>query len=433
MKKSANPNLPLMYAVDFGTTNSLLAAADPARVFDPIPLDAEAVDPTVLRTLLYFPNMRTVYYGAEAIRQFTEHQGEGRLIRSIKKQLPVRSFLGTWIEDRPVNLEDLIGFFLQELRNRANDHFQRDVDSVLLGRPAKFSLDDGDDRFAQFRLERAARQAGFKHIEFCPEPVAAAFAFQDQLTEPKTVLVADFGGGTSDFTLLRMGQGAFHPSDVLALGGVPVAGDLLDGSIMRHRLSPHFGADVKYQIPFGSHVLTMPIHLMQKLCSPADVAFLGQKDVAEYLQKVKQWAKSDEDRAKMDRLFVLIQDQLGFYVFETIEKAKRHLSDQREARLDLDYPGMVVKESLSRNAFDELILKPTERIFSALDETVRQAGLTFSQVDLVCCTGGTAKVPYIREGLKQRFGEEKLKEYNFFHSVVRGLAERAKQILSEAK
>src|SRR4051812_4047600 len=105
----------LVYAIDFGTTHSLLAAADEQQIYAPIPLDPFAQDPTILRSILYFPSMKKCYYGAQAIQEFINHDLHGRLIRSFKKFLPIRSFVGTWIENRPMNLEDLIGTFLKEL------------------------------------------------------------------------------------------------------------------------------------------------------------------------------------------------------------------------------------------------------------------------------------------------------------------------------
>lgn len=255
----------LVYAIDFGTTNSLLAAADENGVYAPIPLDPFAIDPTILRSVLYFPNQKTCFYGAQAISEFTHQDMHGRLLRSVKKFLPSRSFIGTYIENRPMNLEDLIGIFLKELRRRANEHFGQDVDAVVLGRPAKFSQDPADDQWAQYRLEKAARIAGFKTIDFCPEPIAAAREFRAQINETKTALIADFGGGTSDYTVLKIGKGPYRSSDVLAIGGVSIAGDALDGAVMRKRIAPHFGSEVRYQVPFGSNILQMPTFLAERI------------------------------------------------------------------------------------------------------------------------------------------------------------------------
>jgi hypothetical chaperone protein len=418
----------LVYAIDFGTTNSLLAAADEESTFAPIPLDPFAQDPTILRSVLYFPTMKQCFYGAQAISEFVQHDMHGRLIRSIKKFLPVRSFVGTWIENRPMNLEDLIGAFLKELRRRANEHFGQDVESVVLGRPAKFSADSGDDQFAQYRLEKAAKIAGFKWIDFCPEPIAAAREFRTQVTEPKTVLIADFGGGTSDYTVLKVSQDAYRSSDVLAIGGVSLAGDSLDGAVMRHRIAPHFGADVRYQAPFGSNILQMPVHLMEKICNPADISLLRERDTLEFFQNVRKWSLQNQDRKKMDQLFSLIHEQLGFSVFEEIERTKRKLSESDSTEFKFDYPGVEVHESIQRSEFNSYIGDRVGQILKSLDDTVKSAQVSYSDIDIICCTGGTAKVPLIQQGLIDRFGKEKVLQHNNFHSIVQGLSERAKEI-----
>jgi hypothetical chaperone protein len=418
----------LVYAIDFGTTNSLLAAADQNSIIAPIPLDPHALDPTILRSILYFPNMNQCFYGAQAIQEFTNHDMQGRLIRSIKKFLPMRSFVGTWIDNRPMNLEDLIGVFLKELRTRANQHFSQDVDSVVLGRPAKFSADPTEDQFAQYRLERAAKIAGFKSIEFCPEPIAAAREFRNQILEPKTVLIADFGGGTSDYTILRMSQQPYKNSDVLAIGGVSIAGDALDGAVMRKRISPHFGSEVQYQVPFGQNILRMPLHLSERICSPAELSVLRERETLEFFQNVRKWSLNPGDKKKIDNLFMLIHEQLGFSVFEEIEKTKRALSTADSVQFSFEYPDLSIQEEISRSEFDSYIQERIDRILASLDETIQAAQIQYTDIDIVCCTGGTAKVPLLQEGLITRFGQKKILQHNHFHSIVQGLSERAKEL-----
>jgi len=420
--------MPLSYAIDFGTSNSLLAACDGHKVISAIPIDPLSYDPTVMRTLLYFPSQKKVFFGAEALKHYNENPGEGRLIRSIKKHLPFRSFIGTWIEDRPMNLEDLIGLFLAELRKKGNHHFGQDVTRVVLGRPARFAEDEGDDLYAQSRLEIAAKKAGFTEVEFVPEPIAAACEFRSSLQNEKIVFVADFGGGTSDFTVMRMKPGPYDPSDVLAIGGVPKAGDALDGSVMRERLSPYFGADIRFQIPFSSNILKMPLHLMEKICSPADVSLLMKRDIMEFLKNIEKWANKSEDKTKMQRLFTLVEDQLGFPLFEKIEQAKRELSQSNEGRVLFNYPGIDLNEKIEKPDFEKYIELSVEVILKSLDETMKKSGLDFSDVDIVCCTGGTARVPRLRQAIEERFGKEKLQEHRVFHSVVEGLAHRAREI-----
>lgn len=420
--------LPTHYAIDFGTSNSLVAAANAEQVFPPIPLDLAADDPTILRSVLFFPDARRCFYGAGALHAYVEHGMQGRLLRSLKKHLPSRSFLGTYIEERPMRVEDLIGAILAELRRRADAHFGVTVDRVVLGRPAKFSEDPLDDAFAENRLERAARVAGFREVSFCPEPIAAAHDFRGQLREPKIVLVADFGGGTSDFTVLRLRSDAYDPSDVLSIGGVSTAGDVLDGSIMRSRIAVHFGAGVTYRVPLGKNVLQMPKPLMETLCSPADISLLRRPDARAFLEDVRGWALSEDDRQKIDRLFTLVDDALGFSVFESIERSKRTLSTSDVARFTFSYPTIEIEEDLTREGFESASEPATRRILASLDATVAAAGATFDDIDLVCATGGTAKVPRIEQALLSRFGEEKVLVHNAFHSVVLGLAERARDL-----
>jgi hypothetical chaperone protein len=285
---------PDIYAIDFGTSNSLLAAANRDGSHAPIPLDPAAEDPSLMRSVLFFPEARGpagagVALGKAALEQYVAQGSRGRLVRSLKRFLPMRGFVRTQINGRTYTLEELIAIVLRAMRERADQHFDARVTRVLLGRPARFAEDPADDAFAQERLRQAALLAGFASVEFCPEPVAAARDFRDELTRDTLMLVGDFGGGTSDYSLVRMGQGGFALSDVLAIGGVSVAGDALDGSLMRGKVARHFGAEVRYKVPFGENELTMPKPLMEKLCSPAEMSLLAQRDAASFLNDVRSW------------------------------------------------------------------------------------------------------------------------------------------------
>lgn len=419
----------MIYAIDFGTSNSLLSAASKEKLFAPIPLDPEAKDPTILRSVLYLPDPQTCYYGHKATEEYVANDMDGRLIRSIKKFLPMRSFVGTFVNDKAFYLEDIIATFLGEMRRRANAHFQQDVNTVLLGRPARFAENDSDDQFAQDRLETAANKAGFKNVAFCPEPLAAAYDFQSTLTEPKIVFVADFGGGTSDFTVIRITPGQKDELEVLSIGGVSLAGDSLDGSIMRGRISQHFGANVQYKAPFGSNVLTMPKMLMEKICSPADLSTLRDRDTQEFFRNLKAWSLGKDDAQKMDNLSSLIHDQIGFSVFEEIESTKRKLSDSSTAKFSYQYSDIDIQEEISRKEFEEYASSNLHSILRSMDETIQKAQLKFSDIDLVCTTGGTARVYALREAMTARFGEEKIQQHKNFHSVVYGLSKAAQSLL----
>jgi hypothetical chaperone protein len=417
---------PTVYAIDFGTSNSLLAAASRARVFEPVPLDPSAPDPTILRSILCFPDAGGVHVGVEALREFVEHGGEARLLRSIKHHLGVRSFRGTILRGRLVSAEDLVATLLRQMRVRADAHFGAEVTAVLLGRPVHF--DGEDDVFAEARLRKAATLAGFEEIHFLPEPVAAARAFGAVAEREEVALIGDFGGGTSDFTVLRIGPRPLERRDVLAVGGVAVAGDALDASLMRAPVSRHFGAEVQYRMPFGKNVLRMPRGVMQYLCSPAHLSMLQRRDIATFLADVRQGSLTDDDRRRIDQLTTLVDDTQGFHVFEAIERGKVALSSAEKAEIRFSHPGIELRERVTRKAFEEGSRREVDEILACLDGTVAASGVAPADIGVVCCTGGTAKVPRLAAEIRRRFPAARLEQFKGFHSVVEGLAQAAREL-----
>jgi hypothetical chaperone protein len=419
-------HLPTLYAIDFGTSNSLLAAANRDRLFEPVPLDPLASDPTILRSIVCFPDEGGVFVGAEALRQFVEHGAEGRLLRSIKRHLGSRSFSGTVIRGRLVSAEELVGAVLRQMRVRADEYFGAPVRRVLLGRPVHF--DGEDDTFAESRLRKAAELAGFEEVHLLAEPVAAARAFGAAADREELALIGDFGGGTSDFTVLRVGPRALRREDVLAVGGVAVAGDALDASLMRSQVGRHFGAEVRYRAPFGTNVLRMPRAIVEHLCSPAHLSMLQRRDIASFLADVRRWSLSADDRRTMDQLTALVEETQGFNLFEAIERAKRELSSESDAEIVFSHPGIEVREPVTRSGFEEASRREVDEILRCLDETVRAAGIGFGEIGVVCCTGGTAKVLRIAAEIRRRLPAARVEQFRGFHSVVEGLAREAHEI-----
>jgi len=418
----------LIYAMDFGTSNSLLGAANASHIFPLAPLDPESPEPEVLRSLMYFEPQQPARFGLEAIRRYSDNSMNGRFLRSFKRFLPMKSFENTLIDGKLWSLEEIVGRFLREMRERANAHYASDVDAVVMGRPAAFSEVAEADALAQKRLEAAARLAGFKHVEFLAEPVAAAYRFRSEMKREELVLVADFGGGTSDYTVLRLSKAEFRPSDVLAVGGAALAGDALDATLMRHHVARNFGSEVSYKVPFGSNVLQMPKGIIANLNSTAHINFLNSRENRDFLQRVKTWSLGPEDERAMEQLAVLLENQLGFSVFESIEAAKRDLSSLDKTRIVFEYPGIRIREAVTRKQFESDSRDEIASIFGALDATLQKAGVVASDIDRVCCTGGSAKARVVREGLRARFGEDRIENFRNFTSIVEGLSERAQQL-----
>ncbi|MFV8249077.1 Hsp70 family protein [Bdellovibrio bacteriovorus] len=412
-------------SIDFGTSNSLVGAYHQGKRYEALPLDEKASDPTMMRTLLYFPNPDLCYYGSEAIEQYIQQDMEGRLFRSFKSHLPNQNYLGTVLDNRILTLETLIGVFLLELKKRAEKTLDTEVTKAVIGRPARYSMDSVADGFALHRMQKAAAFAGFKEVQFVPEPLAAAFDYRRQLTSEKIVLIGDFGGGTSDFTLIKLRPSGFSKEDVLAIDGCPLAGDALDSVFMSHKLNEYFGAKSRYRLPMGSNVMTMPKGVTLRLNHPAHIVHLKEKDTYEFIREVKKCSLTAKDAEAVERLFVLIEDQQIFPFFENIERTKRALSNSNETDFNFDYPGLEISEHFTSPQFIEWAKDTRENIFASLDQCLKDGNVTADQVDLVCLTGGTAKVPFIQKEFEKRFGLERLQTQSHFHSVLSGLTEAA--------
>lgn len=412
-------------AIDFGTSNSLVGAFHQGKRIEALPIDKAARDPSLMRTLLYFPNADTCYYGAEALQQFIENDMDGRLFRSFKSNLPNEYYLGTMIDRRVLSLENLIGIFLLELKKRSEKILGTEVTSAVIGRPARYSMDEVAEGFALHRMQKAADFAGFKRVEFFPEPLAAALDYRRSIQSEKLALIGDFGGGTSDFTVMKMSPAVFSKSDVLGVDGCPLAGDALDSVFMSERLNKSFGAQASYRFPMSSNILKMPTSVMERLNKPAHIVHLKDRETYNFIREVQKCTLNESDKKLIQRLFVMIEDQQIFPFFEEIEKTKRTLSEESKAFFDFQYPDLETQETFFKSEFEHWAEKVKTPIFQALDRCLSQAGVQDSQIDLIFLTGGTGHVPFVRKTFEDRFGKEKLQTSAFFHSVLSGLIEAA--------
>lgn len=415
------------YAIDFGTSNSLICPVKVGKTFEPVVMNPASDQDKILKSILFTKDGGAWQFGQDAIEHYSEFGREGRIFRSLKKFLPEPAFEGTKIFGKHYSIIDLIAIFIRELKQRADQSVGHEVNRAVFGRPAVFSMNPEKDKLAEDRLRSAAKVAGFKEVYFCPEPLAAAYEFKKQLTEEKLVAIADFGGGTSDFTILKMNQNGFEKSDILAIGGVSVAGDAFDGVIMKEFIAPLFGSEISYKMPLGRNTLTLPISVKSKMCSAADISFLGRKDIARLLQDAARWSLSESESRKVEQLFVLVEEQQGYQLFSHIEKAKQELSLSDQTTLNYSYPGIDLTEEICSADFMAAAEPRVSDITRSLDETMKKAGVNYSDVDIVCCTGGTAKVKALNHALGQRFGFEKLTQYKNFQSVIMGLTHYSRE------
>jgi hypothetical chaperone protein len=296
----------------------------------------------------------------------------------------------------------------------------------VAGRPVNFAhaTSEEDNLFALDRLRKAFALAGLEDVDFVMEPVAAAYHYEASLNRDELVLVADFGGGTTDFCLLRVGpqaQGTTDAERILGTGGVAVAGDNFDARIVEHVVAPQLGRGVKYRSMLGKR-LDLPGWIFLKLQRWNELSVLK---TSENLKMLREYAATAEEPGKLEALVTLVEDDLGYELFRAVEKAKVALSTAESAKFHFDAPGVDIEAVLHRADFEGWISPELEAIETTLDETLERIGVEPQAIDTVFLTGGTARVPAVRHIFASRFGEERLRTGDYLASVASGLAVHA--------
>jgi hypothetical chaperone protein len=226
-----------------------------------------------------------------------------------------------------------------------------------------------------------------------------------------------------------MRREGFDANDVLAVAGVAVAGDAIDGALVRSRVAPEFGSRTRYRAPFGKNVLEMPVQLVDLLCSPADLTLVDRNAVLRRIADIRAGALEPAVAApRLDRLHVVIDDGVGFTLYDTVEAAKRRLSDADATRLRFDYPGADFDVAVTRSELEVSSRRAMQHIARALDETLAAGKTRPQDVDILCLTGGTSRMPLVERTLSARLPRARVRRLRSFHSVVQGLAHHARQV-----
>ncbi|MBN1297743.1 Hsp70 family protein [bacterium] len=409
------------YGIDFGTTNSAIAFMDTHRsIVVPVGKNGRKM----IRSELFFSrDDDAIYVGDAAFDEYLASEKWGRFIQSIKSVLPSRLFTSTRIGTTEYEAEDLIALILEFLKKKADGVTGRNVKKVVLGRPVTFAGDGNNEQLAEQRLRTAAEYAGFDEIAFQFEPIAAAMAYEQTLASEKLVLVADLGGGTSDFSLIRLGPKRKHlknrAPDVLATAGVGMAGDALDSAIMSSNFRDYFGAHVQYE-NWPGQWLSIPSSVFIDLCHKGRVIYLYNEGVQDQLRDIIRTA---DDPLAVSRLLRLVENNLGHQVYETIESGKKELSNHDFTQIQFAKEGLELRLDLSRSQFNDIIHGTVSHIEHGVDALLRSAGVAVSDIDTVYMTGGTSLVPRLQALMQTKFPFSALEiSEDSFLSVVNGLA-----------
>jgi hypothetical chaperone protein len=412
--------------IDFGTTNTAvgLARADGAIELAALPGPGGA-PATTWRTILYFEPGSAPVAGAPAIDRYLEAEGEGRLVQSMKSHLASASFTKAMINGRPWTLEQLVASFLADLRRSS----PVDLGSrAVFGRPVRYwgAEDQDDDDRAVARMRRALAAAGFTDVVLEYEPIAAALRYAATLDHDELIMVADFGGGTSDFSLIRVGPGVApgDPKAILATGGIGIGGDSFDADIIDHVVAPALGLGTSYKEEMGG-VTPVPRWLYSRLRRWHQLSFLRDDQTLRLLDRVEHGAM---DKPKVDRLIQVVREDLGLPLHRAVERTKVGLSSAD--RSTLSAPAIELAAEVARADFESWIDEDLVTIDGVVDRVLADAGVAAGDVDIVFATGGSSLVPAVRARLAARFGAAKLAGGEELTSVAWGLAARARQLFA---
>ncbi|MBB63083.1 MAG: heat-shock protein [Pseudomonas sp.] len=402
--------------IDFGTSNSTVGWWRPGQ--DPL-IALEGEEPTLPSVVFFNLEERRPVYGRQALAEYLEGY-EGRLMRSLKSLLGSKLLKSeTTVLGSAMPFRDILGLFLGTLKTRAETAAGRSFEQVVLGRPVFFVDDDPQaDREATEMLEAAARKLGFSEVSFQFEPIAAAFDYESRISREERVLIVDIGGGTSDFSLVRLSPERRvlddRQADILATGGVHIGGTDFDKQLSLAGVMPLFGYGSRMKsdapMPTSTHLNLATWHTINAVYAPAS-------------QRALQSMRYDiVDPTGIDRLFSLIEQRAGHWLAMQVEQGKIELTEAERHVIDFARIEPQLQAELRRDDFDMAIEPLLERIGRSIDELLLAAGLARHEVDTVFFTGGSSAVPALRRCVASRLPGARQVEGNRFGSIGSGLA-----------
>ncbi|WP_142849259.1 Hsp70 family protein [Telmatospirillum sp. J64-1] len=422
--------------MDFGTTNSAVSLVDGQGRAAVVPMVFGQARAETMRSMLAFEDGHRderrrpiARIGQEAIEAYLEGDGEARLLQSFKSYLTSRSFTSASIFNATYSLEDLIALVVRRLRETAEVQAGGKIERLVAGRPVCFVAEDGraEDDFAVGRLREAFAKAGIADLAFEYEPIAAAYYYEQGLDHDQTVLVADFGGGTSDFCLVRLGPGRAgldRPEEaIIGTNGVGIAGDAFDRRIVEHGIADFFGKKANYRS--DGKTLPVPAWIFGKFERWHHIGFLNAPPTLRMLRDIQRFADAPD---RIENLLTLIEHNLGYHLYRAVEKVKLDLSRAGESVFRFDFDPIDITRTVTRAEFEGWIEPELTEIETCVEGLLEKTGIPAHKVDRVFMTGGSSLVPAVRAIFSRRFGEDRISAGGEFVSVATGLAYRAREV-----
>ena len=411
--------------LDFGTTNTVLAWAQPDGGAAPVMFRHHASTLSAFRSALCFwdegdenaPHVMAEA-GPWAIDHFMQAAAECRFIQSLKSFAASRLFDRTGIFGRAFRFEDLFSTFFKLVRVHAAPQLEELPKEIWVGRPVEYVGSRPDPALAMQRYEAALAPFGFERIRQIYEPVAAAFFYARKLDHDATVLVADFGGGTTDFSVVAFeaGRGRLR-AKALGHSGVGIAGDRFDARILDHVVLPRLGKGTTYR-DVGKR-LELPRSCFASFANWHELSIMRNSTGFRELKELVRWSDEPE---RLEQFIRLVERDQGYPLYRAVSEAKETLSREEVAHLHFSREGVEIDATFTRAQFESWIADELESIEAALERVLAKSSLAATDIDRVFLTGGTSFVPAVRRIFERRFGRDRLEAGDEFVSIANGLA-----------
>jgi hypothetical chaperone protein len=408
--------------LDFGTTNTVVALGRDGAA-DLLAFDGPQTREAVFRSALCFWQDETVRGGLAmeagpwAIAEYLEYPEDSRFLQSFKTVAASASFETASVFTKRYRFEDLGRMFLDRMIARAGGNLDKRPPRIIVGRPVEYAGGRPDPALARQRYDLMF--AGFgAEVHYVYEPLGAAYSFAARITESATVLVADFGGGTSDFSIVRVeasGQG--RRCVPLGHAGIGIAGDRFDYRILDRLVLPLLGKGGQYRS--FDKILDIPLGWFNEFADWSRLALMRNAKTMAELDRLRRAAL---DGDAIGRMIAVIQKELGYPLYEAVGRAKRALSESEVAHFRFSGGDLMIEAEVTRTQFEQWIADDIARMEATVDRALLASGLPISRIDRVFLTGGTSLIPRVRQIFVDRFGEDKIESGNELTSIAHGLA-----------
>ncbi|EGD57851.1 hypothetical protein Y88_3178 [Novosphingobium nitrogenifigens DSM 19370] len=420
---SASMPVARSVGIDFGTTNSVVARGGDGGEVDLVEFAGPDGIGSVFRSALCFWQDDAVRGGLAheagpwAIAEFLDFPQGCRFLQSFKSVAANATFEQASLFDKRLRFEELGQIFLTHLIAHGGPLLRDLPDSIVVGRPVRYVGSRPDPALARTRYDAMFAMLG-RPVHYVYEPLGAAYSFASRLSDPATLLVADFGGGTSDFSIVRVeAPGAARRCVPLGSSGIGIAGDRFDYRIMDHLVLPLLGKGGTYRS--FDKVLEIPPGHFADFGDWSRLALMRNRRTLEQLERLR---RSATDPAAIARMIAVVEHELGHGLYEAVGQLKRMLSGETQGHFHFASEDLTIEADVTRADFERWIAPDLARIGDTVDEALAQAGLAPEAIDHVFLTGGSSLIPAVRGLFEARFGDSRIASGNELTSIAHGLA-----------